>query len=414
VFLLIVAHAAALTLQVGPLVKDSFESAPLVPGGGWASLASAPQQTLALSAAAAKSGMAGIRLTDSNGSTGGGNGAALTTATQAMSASSVFARAWFRLNSSNSLGSFDIFQILSTQPGQASICDVTLNAVTSRLVIAGTAVPDVVTVTPTTGQVAADGTWHLVECGLKGIGTNAAQRLAFLDGVKIADVSNLNLTGVSANEVQLGQPYSEDRRYIGNYDLDAFESATELVASRLVLTPGSQVADTGGCVSVDASLVNSEGTLVAATVDASLSIALSNQAAAFSERNCQTPITQATLPASRSQVGFWVRSNQAGTVRIDVDSDDFVKAQAAVIFNAVPDDAGLSAEDAGGSIGADAGVDGGMAQAIDSGVKSGTDEPKADALPEVRLNVGCGCNTGVQFVLLAALLFAPFALRRKR
>lgn len=378
-----------------------------------------PVSTIGAAAGAAHRGSFGVLLVDAEN----GNGDAADTALYEDGApifGDYYSRSWVRVTSGNARGDILLGQLTNAQATSPSVLDVRVNTSTSALSLGGFEADAGYRSTQSDAGFSF-GAWRLLEWAALGVGLADGGRRLWLDGQLVIEDRHVDFSGgrLAVARLAIGQPYTQDRRWLGTIDFDDIRSAVVPLASALRLGPATPAA-VGDCVPLDVELVASATGAPTAGPEP-FDVTLDAGAPLYVDGTCGTPgsvvrfgqgETRRTVSLRPAQVTETV---QAGTI-------DFLGSQRSYAFQPRPDagapDAGV--EDAGlpDAGGPDAGVeDGGLsdaglddAGAFDAGPTDAGPSPDAGA-PEPRaLAVGCGCSSVSAPVLLGLAL----ALWRRR
>ncbi len=409
------------------LVRDdaltcSFESGTLLdtdvpPGCFNVSITPYAQSSMTSAMSAAHRGRLGLRLIDGEASMGNAADTSLFDDT-APTFGDFSARSWVRVVATNGLGAPIIAQLTNASGQSPSLIDIKLRP-NLDLVMGGFAAD------AGYSEFGADsglsvGAWHLLEFAVTGAGTSDGGRAVWLDGRLMVEQRSVDFSGprMSVGRLALGEPYADDRRWLGTIDFDDVRSAGVPLASRLEL----QVSDGGAlgeCLPLEVQLRSSlGGALTASGEVVPIQLDAGGAAGLFVDPSCAVPGEQVLMPPDASVTTLSFRASQLSFV-IVATTPDFLTTYRAVTVRAPALDAGEP--DAGGT---DAGEpDAGEPDAgePDAGEPDagGTDAGEPDAgeldagLDQPRaLGVGCGCSTsGVPS--LAMLLLALRAARRR-
>ncbi len=230
--------------SAAPGLNDGFESGTLStseqPPGQWDSyVAINPGITVEVSPDAARSGSFGFRLRDSDGSSTATPGVATTQnfiSFAVGSAGGAFhLRTWFRLTSTNQDGSFSIAQLYTNAEDQP-LAELTLHSGGTLCVLghykSGTISGFCSTNKPVVGA------WHRLELEITGVGTSNGKTTFRMDGADQNSPGSLNWSGLSVDEVRLGQPFTTYGEFIGIVDFDDVVAAPGPVGA-VTLVPAS-------------------------------------------------------------------------------------------------------------------------------------------------------------------------------
>lgn len=401
----------------------NFESGKLLdtdvpPGCFNVSVAPYAQSSMTSSMSAAHRGSFGVRLIDGEASMGNAADTSLFDDT-APTFGDFSARSWVRVVATNGLGAPIIAQLTNGSGQSPSLIDIKLRP-NLDLVMGGFAAD------AGYSELVADsglsvGSWHLLEFAVTGAGTSDGGRAVWLDGRLMVEQRSVDFSGtrMSVGRLALGEPYADDRRWLGTIDFDDVRSAGVPLASRLELqvTDGGML---GECLPLAVQLRSSLGGALTAPGElVPIQLDAGGAASLFVDPSCAVPGDQVVMLPDASVTTLSFRASQLSFV-IAATTPDFLSTPRAVTLRAPSPDAGEA--DAGGTDagGTDAGEpdagepdagepDAGEPDAgePDAGeVDAGLDQPRA-------LEVGCGCSTsGVPSLVM--LLLAWVAMRRSR
>ena len=387
------------------------------PVGVWDFLAVWPGSIQSLTQAAATRGMRGLRIDDQDNTLGRGDSTSVyATISAPMMLSQAQLRFRFRVTSTSQAGSVVIAQALSDAANQRSLCDISLAFPGALVTLSGSSRSG--DDTSIDSGVRLDGGNVLIECTLRGLRTDAGTRTLHLDSVQIAK-EQVDFSGLSLKEIAVGEPFSEDRQFVGQLDFDDVRVADRMQASRLVLDAGSAAVASSACVPVGVGLTDSEGTFAGLPYAADFNSALTN-AALFSDAVCSVPIAKISFALDQTTGVVFLRPGAAPQLTFGVAFPDLVGAAVTLPIQ-LPDagsgdagsaDAGSGDAGSGDAGSADAGsADAGSADAgtTDGGTADGGSGPLSFA-------VGCNCEggPGVPLVLLAFLTLLFFEPHRRR
>ena len=323
---------------------------------------------------AAHRGDGGYRLLDNYSTGGNGSQGGIGIASLPRDAT-IWLREWVRI-SPTSINGNAVFTGIAGQ-------DLRVTAPGGELQLAGSAGGQFSLFTTT---VRLDGGWHLMELYVEGIGTDAGTRALWFDGVRVARVGSLDFTGLGSNLLQIGEWWSDDRRWTGSLDFDDVRLSVEAPASRLAVR---EVGRIPGCVQVSVGLEASStpGTFVPpvrdvlalATVDGGTLHPPSSGCLGAGTVDGVILLRAGTVP----DASFFVRADAPGDLELVVEEPDYLPARE-VFSGLVPPDGGVK----------------------DSGVGDGGTGPR-------RYTVGCGCQGASPGLSLWGLLLLARRTRRR-
>jgi uncharacterized protein (TIGR03382 family) len=339
---------------------------------------------------AAHRGDAGLRITDTDATSAGGQWAWLQYDLPPNPGvlSSYYFRAWIRFTGTP-LGDSIVMRLASGGPTYCQI----RNALTVPKYFA-----DAVDAVGTSYQVGAsvtgsEGPWQLVELGLEGMNTLDAGFTLWIDGGSVATFpGGLDMASNQVAHVLFGEPYATDSSFTGTIDFDDVRTATAPPASILSVS-GPAIVAAGACHPFGLSLTASNGTPAPAPYDFVAAISMLDSGGVrqidggvFLDSSCAAQEGGVGVLQAQTQVTFWARFDQAGTVTLKPGYVDFLsKATAVAVVSVGVFDAGRPQPDAGI---ADSGPDGGAALLP----------------PGLTANLGCGSSgAGITSVLLPLL-----------
>lgn len=372
-------------VAAGERFASDFEGPTLLttdtPPGVWDAVDLRPNGTHTLSTAAANRGIKGLRLDDQIIGTGPGNGTAIYATIPGAAVSVAQMRVRFRLSSTNQLGQVVVAQALTTMG--KSLCEISLSFPGALVTLAGDSSGGSFT-TVDSGVRLSLLRNVLLECTVRGIGTDAGMRTLHIDSVDVAS-ELVDLSGWRLAEVGIGEPWSEDRRFVGQLDFDDFRVANQMQAARLVLDAGLAILDEGQCTAVQVSIADSQGVASGLPYPAMVSSSVMN-AELFSDPACSASL--ATIPFAVEQTAqmVFLKAGSASQAALDLQFADLVATGVVLPIRRV-----------------DAGIDSGVtdAGAPDAGV----------ARPAYQ--IGCGCESGPG-VPVPLVLFVLAIIRARR
>ena len=392
-----------LVAEADTVLADDFEGATRlrseVPPGAWNSLDRRPGCPDTVTPLAAHRDLGGLRIDDQSAATGSGDMTAYYATFTAPLTTQAHLRFWFRLSTNNDRGSLVLGELLRAASGSA--CDVTLRNPGALLGAAG-ANADATFSSLDSGVRLSTGAWHLVECGVRGLGTTAGERWLALDAQVVAREANLDFRNTTVSAAAVGQPYAMDLAFSGALDFDDVRVGDAPQAARWSVDGGA--SSPGACVPWTIGLLDSEGSPTVLPFDALLSYT-AQRAMLFADPLCLATLPALFLPAGDSTLTVYLRATGNSPASLDVAFVDVLPGGHAVVVG--------SAADAGAST--DAGV-----LVSDAGLEMDAGVPVADAGldPTMRsLGVGCGCASAdgaLAWLLLALTSRGTRAWRGRR
>ncbi len=154
-------------------------------------------------------------------------------------------RFWWRMNASNELGELVVAQIRSPGAGP-TLCDVIIDFSTRRLTVETTSLGNV-PVLLDAGASPDAGEMMLMECSVAGLGTTGGEIFLHLNGQRAVHANGIDVTWASLDTVAIGQPHSDDRRFIGTLDFDEVRVADRFQARGLWVDAGTRPVVLGRC-----------------------------------------------------------------------------------------------------------------------------------------------------------------------
>lgn len=379
-----------------------------VPSGQWSSVEQPGTSTVGFSTAAPHRGQRMLEVTDVTSQPGAGNGPALYATLSGAPTGSYFLRTWLRVASTNHQGSIVVTQVVGNVANNA-FCDLLLSFPGAVLSAQGVNAGNTWSIDATNASLGV-GSWHLLECGLSGVGTAAGARTVWLDGVQVAQRTGIDWAGTFLTEVAAGIPWSDVRTFTGTVQLDDLRTSATPPASRVVVSSAAGDLRVGDCHPLQASLQSSSGGTASAPYDLPVDLTWSLAGTGtptgqlFADAACTVPTSTVTVPAGSSEVSFGISSGTPEAGSLTAQQVDLLSGAAlALSFS----DTGAPGASRAGSGGAGAGAG------------SGTGGALAD---ELLFSVGCGCRSsaggGVEAGGGAALswlvLLAAWRLVRRR
>lgn len=410
------------------LFMDDFEDGGLTvddsPPGRWDGFDTVPGTDGGISPDAAHAGARGLRLWDLATAPAQGTTVA-PYAGWSQPAGDRYARAWIRFTSLADAGAFTVLQLLS---GSRSGCDVNLAFPPGAFLLAGDTAGGSYPVTPTGYR--EGGGWHLVECGVVDAGTTSTTRVLWVDGVQLAR-QQVDLTGFDLRELDVGEPWADDGRWMGVIDMDNVAVTEDPPPSLVEADAGGLALVAGQCAPVEARLLSSSRVPAGALWPDRLSLSFDGgPALAFTDGTCSQAGSFIDIDAGEAGATFGLRPLGPGIFTVTVTSTDLVPRPAGLralgVLDAGIPDGGEEPTDGGNGPPADGGEppDGGEGPP-DGGGEGPADaggEPPEDAghgehgVPDQPspLLVSCGCSSATAPVALLGALAALAWLSGRR
>ncbi|MBX7097968.1 MAG: hypothetical protein K1X89_09660 [Myxococcaceae bacterium] len=256
-----------------------------------------------------------------------------------------------------------------------------------------------------------DGGWHLFELGWLGVGTDAGERVPFLDGRPTTRQSGLDFSWDAgpAQQVQVGVPFASTRQFAGTIDWDDVRLSERPPASHLASAPGAPTSATlGACTAWPLTVHDSSGSPVGPTPQVREVVRLRLTAGSGSVHAGPDCSGGQALTIAPDESGPWnvsVRPGSTGALELTLEPEDLLPSTLSLQVTAGggPGGGGGSSGGGGGAGGAGGSSSGGGS----GGSGGGTGGPGEQAL-----RVGCGCTDAVG--PLAALPAALLVLLRRR
>ena len=267
-----------------------------------------PQSTMAASASAAHRGNFGLRLID--GEAGTGNAADTSLFDDGAPLFGEFhARTWVRIVSTNQLGQPIIAQVSNGTGIAPSLVDVKVRSNLDLLL--GGFESDA-----GYSEAAADaglqvGVWHLLQLSLTGVGSADGGRSLWLDGVEVAQQRvDFSGTRLPVGRLALGEPYADDRRWLGTIDFDDVRTAGVPLATGFSVRLPGDGGFVGECLPLEVSLRARFGGRPATTGEA-LQVTLDAGALGelFEDSACALQVASGVMPAGTSSVTLSFRAS---------------------------------------------------------------------------------------------------------
>lgn len=316
-----------------PYLAEDFEAGLLTTdlptAGAWTLVVGPGEDQLLLNVEAAHRGDAGLRHVDASSGPDGGAGLAIRQAFDAATPD-VHARAWIRTTPAQRVGALSILQLTASVANEAALASVGFDFSAGVLEVSGVDAQGTTT-RERTGASIPTGTWQLLELALTGLGTLNGSRAVWLDGEPVSLRSAIDLRGLSADEILLGQPSTQDGAFVGIVDFDDVRvSAAPLPAMLHVDLPAQ--AQSGACAAAGIQLRSSTTSLPART-EAHITVPLtvsSGRADLFLDEACQHPTTSIDIPAGFAGVTVFWRAPGAGRVQLDATHTDLLPGRSEV------------------------------------------------------------------------------------
>lgn len=323
---------------------DDFETGTVLtsdaPAGKWdARFVANGANAIVASAAAAHRGGFGLRVTDGR-NTGGGGPEVNVYRDFPASGGDFHARFWVRLATTNGLGG--AWHLEHRQASTNYLVQLSSNVATNQVTMMGD------TATGTTADPTQlgfmDGGWHLVEVATLGVGTTTGTRRLWVDGA-LRSSGAANYQGFTISGENLGEPNSDDRRFVGAIDYDDYRSGGAPFASHFGIAASPEI-QRGTCTPVTVSLRDSASNAPApAPYLVAANVTVSGPGTVYSASDCTNPVTSVPIPLSATQASVYFGSLTAGVGTLTVSHLDFLSATVLIGIDAGPPDAG--AADAG-------------------------------------------------------------------
>ncbi|MDP2273157.1 MAG: hypothetical protein Q8N23_31490 [Archangium sp.] len=281
----------------------------LPPGCFNVSIAPYPQSSMSISMAAAHRGSFGVRLIDGQSAPGNAADTALFDDTAPMFGD-FHARSWVRVVATNGMGAPIIAQLTNAQGQSPSLIDLKLRP-NLDLVMGGFGAD------AGYSEFSADaglslGAWHLLEFTVTGAGTSDGGRAVWLDGRLVLEQRSVDFSGprMSVGRLAVGEPYADDRRWLGTIDFDDVRSAGVPLASRLeVQAPGAGFL--GECLPFEVQARASlGGGLASLGESAPIELDAGGGASLFVDPSCAVPGDQVVMPPAASVTSLSFRATQ--------------------------------------------------------------------------------------------------------
>ena len=267
------------------------------------------QSSITASVSAAHRGSVGLRLVDGESSMGGAADTALFDDVAPMSGD-FFARTWVRVAASNGVGSPIIAQFSNATGLSPSIIDIKVRS-NLNLAIGGFGAD------AGYSEIGADaglklGVWQLLELSITGSGTSDGGRSLWLDGQPLLEQRSVDFSGtrLSVARLAVGEPYADDRRWLGTIDFDDVRSAGVPLASRLEVQ-GPPGGFTGECLALEVQQRASFGGGLAVTGEPLfVTVDAGGTTRLFVDSSCAVPGAQVVLIPGASVVALSFRASQ--------------------------------------------------------------------------------------------------------
>ncbi len=316
------------------------------PPGPWGTVDLRPGSTCALSTSAATRGMQGMRIDDQLSVTGRADNTAVYVTVTGAPMPKAQLRFQFKATSTSPAGSAVIGQILSDAANRRSLCDVSVVFPAGLITLGGDSRSGTFTVMDS-GVRLASGSKVLIECTLEGLGTDAGLRTVHIDAVQVAQ-EQVDFGGLNLRELALGEPFSEDSRFVGQLDFDDVRLADRMQASRLRLDAGRAAVDQGECAPVEVAVSDSIGNLAGLPYAATFSAAVDG-GALYSDARCSVAMGSVPFALEQTSGVIFLRPGAAPQVAIGLTFSDLIGTSLVLAIR--PPDAGTAdagIADAGG------------------------------------------------------------------
>lgn len=293
------------------------------------------QSSLLAVAAAAHRGNFGLRLVDAESSNGDAADTALFD-----DGAPVFgdfhARSWVKVVTTNSMGSPIIAQLTNASGASPSLIDVKVRS-DLGLSLGGFGAD------AGYSQLDGDaglrvGVWHLLELSVTGAGSSDGGRHVWVDGAPVLEQRGVDFSGTTmpVGRLAIGEPYADDRRWLGTIDFDDVRSAGVPLASQLALQAATDGGFVGECFPLEVQLRASFGGGLATTREpVDVRVDAGGGAEVFIDSACAVPGAQASLAPDASVVVLSLRAVQP-VASLEVSTRDFLSGTREVVVTVPP------------------------------------------------------------------------------
>jgi hypothetical protein len=176
-----------------------------------------------------------------------------------------------------------------------------------------------------TGMSLSVGTWYLIEIGLTGVGTASGNRKFWVNGVLQHNSPVLDWSAQQLYRIQLGNIWSANGDYQGEYYFDDVRSDSVPHASQLAVTINPGTHNIGQCNPVTVSLLDSFSAPTAAPYAFNADLAVSGVTGSYySNDTCSSSTSAAAFSGGASSVQAYFKASTAGTATLTASYLDFV------------------------------------------------------------------------------------------
>ena len=292
------------------------------------------QSSMTISASAAHRGSFGVRLVDGESSPGNAADTALFDDTAPLFGD-VSARTWVRVMASNGQPAPIIAQFTNATGQSPSLIDIKLRA-NLDLAMGGFGADAGYSELVADAGLRLD-TWHLLEFAVTGTGSSDGGRSLWLDGRLLLEQRPVDFSGalMSTQRLAVGEPYADDRRWMGTIDFDDVRSAGVPLASRLQV----QAADggfAGECLSLEVQLRASMGRLTAAGELVPIDLNAGGGAVVFIDPSCAVPGQQVVMQPNASIATLSFRASQPNFFIVATSPDFLSTRQPVTVVTPTP------------------------------------------------------------------------------
>jgi hypothetical protein len=184
-----------------------------------------------------------------------------------------------------------------------------------------------------TGHVHGDGTWHLFEERIYGVGGMNGGTASWIDGQLIGTRYGLDWTGIWIGAVDFGALWQESwAPFWGTLDFDDVRVSTGPPASQLRLSAGThETGSTQGCTGVRVELLDSlSSSLAAAPYDVPVQLAWVSDGGTEAASPCPGSVGAATILAGTAGIDFAV-GLPSGSTGLVATSPDFLDSNVVTV-----------------------------------------------------------------------------------
>lgn len=318
---------------------EDFESPALLVNDGGTFHEVAGPASFAVTPDAAHRGDGGLHIEDRSTDAGFEHGQ-LMYLSSPVASSDLHARAWVRLTNTASTAGVVVLAVWTGANGQ-TIGDIILRFPGARVGTQGHDSSGLFAEAPGT-KTLGDGTWHLLDLIIEGVGGPNASRRVYVDGELSAEQMPVDLTGMSFAALKVGPLYVKDGVYNGDLDLDDVRVAAVKQATRLRIDAPDVDVVAGTCVPIAMGLESPDGQPgFLPSLGVTRVTATGADAGVFLDGDCLMPTADVTFDALSASTTFFVSARAPGALSLSASMADVLPGTATFDVVAAPNPGGL-------------------------------------------------------------------------